>query len=37
MQEDKNLDENLDEFNTLVIELENIGEKINDEDQTIYC
>ena len=37
MQEDKNLDENLDEFNTLVIELENIGEKINDEDQTSYC
>ncbi|KAJ9698259.1 hypothetical protein PVL29_007372 [Vitis rotundifolia] len=35
MQEDKNLDENFDEFNKLVIELENIGEKINDEDQII--
>ncbi|KAJ9678945.1 hypothetical protein PVL29_020990 [Vitis rotundifolia] len=35
MQEDKNLDENLDEFNKLVIELENTGEKINDEDQTV--
>ena len=35
MQEDKNLDENLDEFNKLVITQENIGEKINNENQTI--
>ena len=32
MQEDKNLDENLHEFNKWVIELENIGDKINNED-----
>ncbi|KAJ9697348.1 hypothetical protein PVL29_009245 [Vitis rotundifolia] len=35
MQEDKNVDENLDKFNKLVIELENIREKINNEDQAI--
>ena len=32
MQEDKNLDENLDKFNKLVTELENIREKIYNED-----
>ena len=35
MQKEKNLDKNLDEFNKLVIELENIGGKINNEDQAI--
>lgn len=31
-QEDKNLDENPDEFIKLVIKLENIGDKINNEN-----
>ncbi|PON65474.1 hypothetical protein PanWU01x14_116370 [Parasponia andersonii] len=31
--EDKSLDENLDDFNKLVIDLENIGKKIDDENQ----
>ena len=35
MQEDNNLNENFNEFNKLVIELENIGEKINDEDHAV--
>ena len=35
MFEDKNLDENMDEFNKLVIDLQNIGENINIEDQVV--
>ena len=35
MQEDKSLEENLDEFNKVVIDLENIGEKIDDENQAV--
>ena len=35
MQKDKNLDKNLDECNKLVIELENIGEKIKYENQAV--
>ena len=35
MQEDNNLNENFNEFNKLVIELENIGEKINDKDHAV--
>ena len=31
MQEDKILDDNLDEFNNIIIEFENIGVKIYDE------
>lgn len=35
MQKHKSLDENLDEFNKIVIDLENIGEKIGDKDQAM--
>lgn len=35
MMEDKNLDENIDEFNKIIIYLQNIGEKANTEDQVV--
>ena len=35
MLEDNNLDENMAEFNEIMIDLENISEKIDAEDQAI--
>ncbi|PON85728.1 Retrovirus-related Pol polyprotein from transposon TNT 1-94 [Trema orientale] len=35
MEKDRSLDKNLDEFNKLIIDLENIGEKIDNENQTV--
>ena len=35
MLKDKNIDENMDEFNKTIIDLQNIGEKIDVEDQAV--
>ena len=35
IQEDKSMDDNLDEFNKIIIDLKNIGIKIEDEDQAM--
>ncbi|KAJ9697302.1 hypothetical protein PVL29_009202 [Vitis rotundifolia] len=35
MHEGKSIDENIDEFTKLVLDLESLGVKIEDEDQAV--